>query len=101
LGTDRAKIFDYIYGVEANGNAAQSDTSGEFAGKNVLIERHSLEEAAKEYNVHPIDQKATAYVCENFVCQLPTSDPAVLARLLDNRKSPPTDNRAKQDAEKQ
>jgi len=25
---------------------------------------------------------ATAYVCENFVCQLPTSDPVVLARLL-------------------
>jgi uncharacterized protein YyaL (SSP411 family) len=25
---------------------------------------------------------ATAYVCENFVCQLPTTDPAVLARLL-------------------
>ena len=24
----------------------------------------------------------TAYVCENFVCQLPTSDPAVLAKLL-------------------
>ena len=25
---------------------------------------------------------ATAYVCENFVCQLPTGDPAVLAKLL-------------------
>ena len=52
-------------------------------------------------DVHPIDEKATAYVCESFVCQLPTSDPAVVARLLDNSKSPPTDNRAKQDADKQ
>ena len=26
--------------------------------------------------------RATAYVCENFVCQLPTSDPAVLGKLL-------------------
>ncbi len=26
---------------------------------------------------------ATAYVCENFACQLPTKDPVVLARLLD------------------
>ena len=25
---------------------------------------------------------ATAYVCENFVCQLPTGDPAALAKLL-------------------
>ncbi len=30
---------------------------------------------------------ATAYVCENFVCQLPTSDPAVLVRLL--TRAPP------------
>src|SRR6266436_4374341 len=50
LGTDRAKVFEYVYGVEANGNAAHSDASGELAAKNVLIERHSLEEAAKEFN---------------------------------------------------
>jgi len=50
LGTDRAKVFDYVYRVETNGNAGDSDTSGELAGKNVLIEQHSLEEAAKEYN---------------------------------------------------
>src|SRR5260370_12963158 len=51
-------------------------------------------------DVHPIADKATAYVCQNFVCQLPTSDPAVVARLLDNSKSPPAD-RTKQDAGKQ
>jgi len=51
LGSDRAKIFDYIYGVEAKGNAAESDTSGELIGKNVLIERHSLEEAAKKFDL--------------------------------------------------
>jgi uncharacterized protein len=50
LGPDRAKVFDYVYGVEAAGNAAESDTSGELAGKNVLIERHSVEDAAKEFN---------------------------------------------------
>jgi uncharacterized protein YyaL (SSP411 family) len=51
--------------------------------------------------IHPIDEKATDYICENFVCQLPSSDPAVVARLLDNSKSLSTDNRAKQDADKQ
>ncbi|MBF8293462.1 MAG: hypothetical protein HW389_7 [Bacteroidetes bacterium] len=29
-----------------------------------------------------IDGRPTAYVCENYACQLPTSDPAVVARLL-------------------
>ena len=50
LGPERAKVFDYVYGVEAKGNAADSDTSGELAGKNVLIERHSVEDAAREFN---------------------------------------------------
>jgi len=50
LGPDRAKVFDYVYGVEAKGNAGESDTSGELAGKNVLIERHFVEDAAREFN---------------------------------------------------
>lgn len=29
-----------------------------------------------------IEKKATAYICENFVCQLPTTDPATMTRLL-------------------
>ena len=29
-----------------------------------------------------IDHKATAYVCENYACQLPTSDGATVAKLL-------------------
>jgi len=36
--------------------------------------------------VKAIDGKATAYVCENYVCQLPTSDPEVMAKLLARRK---------------
>jgi uncharacterized protein YyaL (SSP411 family) len=33
---------------------------------------------------HRMKDRATAYVCENYVCKLPTSDPDVLARLLDD-----------------
>ncbi|HWB96987.1 MAG TPA: hypothetical protein VG672_09800, partial [Bryobacteraceae bacterium] len=29
-----------------------------------------------------IDGSATAYVCENYTCQLPTNDPAQFDRLL-------------------
>jgi uncharacterized protein YyaL (SSP411 family) len=32
---------------------------------------------------HRIKDRATAYVCENYVCKLPTSVPQVMARLLD------------------
>ncbi len=31
------------------------------------------------------DGKATAYLCENGACQLPTTDPDVLARRLANQ----------------
>jgi uncharacterized protein YyaL (SSP411 family) len=34
---------------------------------------------------HRIKERATAYVCENYVCRLPTTDPQMMARLLENR----------------
>jgi uncharacterized protein YyaL (SSP411 family) len=34
------------------------------------------------------DGRATAYICEEYVCQLPTSDPAVAAKLLDGTWKP-------------
>ncbi len=34
---------------------------------------------------HRMKDRATAYVCENYVCKLPTSDPQVMAGLLENR----------------
>ena len=29
-----------------------------------------------------LDGRATAYVCENFICNLPTNDPNVMMELL-------------------
>jgi uncharacterized protein YyaL (SSP411 family) len=34
---------------------------------------------------HRMKDRATAYVCENYVCKLPTTDPKMMARLLENR----------------
>ncbi|CAN5202791.1 thioredoxin domain-containing protein [soil metagenome] len=46
-----------------------------------------LGEHAEFYqSVSPADDKATAYVCENFVCHLPTNDPAELKTLLTAEK---------------
>src|SRR4029079_11718557 len=47
LGED-APILSFHYGVEEKGNApAGADPHGEFVGKNILIERHSLAETAR------------------------------------------------------
>jgi uncharacterized protein YyaL (SSP411 family) len=47
LGPERAKIFDYHYGVEPNGNAPE-DPQGEFKNKNILIQRHDVTDTAKK-----------------------------------------------------
>jgi hypothetical protein len=36
-------------------------------------------------SVRPTEGRATAYICENYVCKLPTPDPQVVARLLDGK----------------
>ena len=32
--------------------------------------------------MHAVDGKVTAYLCQNFACQLPTTSPAKVAELL-------------------
>ncbi|HMJ06047.1 MAG TPA: thioredoxin domain-containing protein [Chthoniobacterales bacterium] len=45
-----AEIFNFHYGVEADGNAPPgADPHGEFVGKNILIERHTLAETAEHF----------------------------------------------------
>jgi len=45
-----AEIFAFHYGVEPNGNAPEgADPHGEFVGKNILIERHTLAETAQRF----------------------------------------------------
>src|ERR1700737_4801226 len=49
LGND-SEIFDFHYGVQLHGNAPEgSDPQGEFVGKNILIERHSIADTAKHF----------------------------------------------------
>jgi uncharacterized protein YyaL (SSP411 family) len=33
----------------------------------------------------PIGGRATAFICEHYVCKLPTADPAKVAKLLEPR----------------
>jgi uncharacterized protein YyaL (SSP411 family) len=36
--------------------------------------------------MHPLDNKATAYICEEYACRVPSSDPRVVARILDGKE---------------
>jgi uncharacterized protein YyaL (SSP411 family) len=47
---DSAAIFDFHYGVQADGNAPEgSDPHDEFRGKNILIESHTISETAQHF----------------------------------------------------
>src|SRR5438094_1143411 len=47
---DAADIFDFHYGVEPHGNAAEGrDPHDEFRGKNILIERHTIAQTAEHF----------------------------------------------------
>jgi len=48
LGKDDAAVFNYCYGIKADGNAS-FDPHGEFIGKNILYLAHSAKEAALEF----------------------------------------------------
>jgi len=50
LGTNSADLFNYYYGVLPQGNAP-SDPLDEFRNQNILIVRHTFEEAAKQFGL--------------------------------------------------
>ncbi len=52
LGKETAAVFTYRYGVEQKGNVLH-DPHGEFKGKNILYEAHSLAQTAKHFGLGP------------------------------------------------
>ena len=56
LGDAESGLFNLFYGVEPEGNAPPgSDPQGEFAGRNTLIRRMTVSEAAQKLNKSEID----------------------------------------------
>ncbi|MGJ8653392.1 MAG: thioredoxin domain-containing protein [Opitutaceae bacterium] len=47
---EKAALFNYVYGVQAEGNAP-SDPHEEFTNQNILIKRHSIAEAADKFKL--------------------------------------------------
>jgi uncharacterized protein len=98
LGED-APIFSFHYGVEENGNApAEADPHGEFVGKNILFERHSLAETARfrstgvppagSTGVSPVDGKD-----EDSVQQLLAQSRPKLFSIRNKRPRPHLDDK--------
>jgi uncharacterized protein YyaL (SSP411 family) len=54
LGDSAAAVFDYRFGVEAKGNVAR-DPRGEFHGKSVLFDAHSVDEIARQFAKAPAE----------------------------------------------
>lgn len=45
-------VFNFHFGVEPNGNCPPGgDPHNEFKGKNILIQRHTVQETAKHFNL--------------------------------------------------
>jgi len=53
---------------------------------NKVVLRAPLKLAPYTEHQKPIRKRATAYVCTNYLCKLPTSEPAKLAELLHGRR---------------
>jgi uncharacterized protein YyaL (SSP411 family) len=52
LGEGDAKVFNYHYGVRAEGNVeAAADPHHEFSGKNILIQRYSIPQTAQHFSL--------------------------------------------------
>lgn len=57
LAPPDAEAFRYRFGVEDRGNVAE-DPHGEFAGRNILYQAHTLEETAQHLNLQPEEARA-------------------------------------------
>jgi uncharacterized protein YyaL (SSP411 family) len=98
LGED-AGVFSFHYGVDENGNApAGADPHGEFIGKNILIERHSIAETARfcstgvppvePTDVSPVDDKE-----EDSVARLLAQSRQKLFSIRNKRPRPHLDGK--------
>ncbi len=76
LGTEAAPLFSFRYGIEPHGNvSAASDPHGEFQGKNILFQRHSLEDAARKFGHSPKTARAMLAAARQSLLTLRTQRP--------------------------
>jgi uncharacterized protein YyaL (SSP411 family) len=57
LGPADAAIFNFRFGVEERGNVSE-DPHGEFGGRNILFQAHTIEETAERFRIPVDDSRA-------------------------------------------
>ena len=76
LGRPRAAEFSYVSGVEPRGNTSrEGDPHGELRGKNVLIQRHTVAEAANRFDVSEEEMKKRLNASREKLFELRTKRP--------------------------
>lgn len=79
LGKTTQVVLAPAMGDDASLRVLQREVQGRFLPRKVVL--HARDTASLREAL-PLEGKATAYVCVDFACQLPTNDPAVLRRQL-------------------
>ena len=74
LAGPAAEWFCYRYGVEEGGNAHQ-DPHGEFAGRNILYQAHSVEETARQFGRPADEMRAALAQAEGALLEARSSRP--------------------------
>ena len=86
LGQPAADWFCYRYGVREGGNV-DSDPHGEFTGKNILYQAHTVEETARHFGRPPGEVQAALDRAARTSCW--RRAPSACARTWTTRSSPP------------
>ncbi len=68
LAPQDAKIFSYRFGVEPDGNVAE-DPHGEFRGRNILYQAHTIEETALQFRLRPEEVRESLDISANTLMQ--------------------------------
>jgi uncharacterized protein YyaL (SSP411 family) len=68
LGQPEARWFCYRYGVGESGNV-ESDPHGEFTGRNVLYQAHSVEETAREFGREEHEMRTALLQAERLLLE--------------------------------
>ena len=85
LAPSDAAIIRYRFGVEPNGNV-EEDPHGEFHGRNILYQAHSIEETAEQFEAPPQEVRAALEAAMGRLWRYARRAPA---RISTTRSSPP------------
>lgn len=74
LPDKQAKIFNYVYGVEPDGNALQ-DPHNVFTGENILYREHDATDASRQFDINEDKVKELLEAAEETLFEIRNERP--------------------------